>query len=72
MTEITSKMNAVAEIFGKSLGVVFEVKVSRPFNSSNPVVYKVSFEANGLFDVQNEQFNNKLLVDLLTGKAMLN
>jgi len=72
MAEVSTKMNEVAAIFGKSLGNVFEVKVTRPFSVSKPVIYKVSFEENGLYDIQNEQFNNELLIDLLTGKATLN
>lgn len=71
MAEINTKMNEVAAIFGKSLGNVFEVRVTRPFSVSKPVIYKVSFEGNGLYDVQNEQFNNELLIELLTGKAKI-
>ncbi|WP_028128949.1 hypothetical protein [Selenomonas sp. AE3005] len=69
MMETNSKMNQVAEIFGKELGNVFEVNVSKPFPTSETVTYKLSFEENGLLDIQSEQFNNELLIDLLTGKA---
>ena len=69
MVETNSKMNQVAKIFGKELGNVFEVDISKPFLTSEAVTYRLSFEENGLLDLQSEQFNNELLIDLLTGKA---
>lgn len=69
MVETNSKMNQVAKIFGKELGNVFEVDISKPFPTSEAVTYRLSFKENGLLDLQSEQFNNELLIDLLTGKA---
>ena len=69
MVETNSKMNQVAKIFGKELGNVFEIDISKPFPISEAVTYKLSFEENGLLDLESEQFNNELLIDLLTGKA---